>query len=363
MAIARLWWADDTDVALTEGRLKALKQGQLSNFKWLNWTEEETSELSFKSLYREITSGTMFEDGKVIIVRGLPSCHAELAPCLKQIPQGIILVIIGGMAKNLKLYKAAKELEKQNLAKIDEGFKLDKSNAKQWIKDRAVLYGGSIDDMGAKILFDLVGPKPNLIDRELFKMVQMTENGHITPFIAQDACFYEGDADVFRMCSAIIQGNRMVAHEFLQRLLNKGENPFKICGYLMDWSRKIVIAESYGRNYDSVDKAKIESLQKPDREDDSPASISLEQFNRKEVLKTQKLIPNIGALYYICKELSESPKQAGWGFYLFPLIMRLMIELRKGSPPEHIFHEFVEKAVSGENLEYIEENEDAASSD
>ena len=358
MAIARLWWADDSDVALAEGRLKTLRDGQLAKWQWITWKEEDDQGNSLRSLLREITSRSMFEEGKVVLLHGLPSCHAELSEYLDEIPDGVVVVIIGGLAKNLKLYKAAKKLESENLAKVDESFKLDRSNAKAWIKERAIYYGGTVDDMAVKILFDLVGPKPNLLDGEIRKMIMMADNKHITPFIAQEACFYSGDTDVFRFCSAIVDGNRINSHELLQRLLIKGENHNKLCGYLMDWARKLAISEEFNRDYQALDKAKIEGLQKIDRDDDDPLNISLEDFNELKSLPKQRLIANTGALYYTCKELSASSKAKGWGLTIVPLVGTLMLDLRKGRSPEDCFHQFIEDAISEGTAET--ENEDGA---
>lgn len=356
MAIVRLWWADDSDIALTEGRLETLSKGQLSKWKWVNWPDEDDEESSFRSLYREITSGSMFDEGKVVVAHGLPSCHAKLSECIEDIPDGVVLIIIGGIAKNLKLYKSAKKFESSNLAKIDEPFKIDKTNAKTWIKERAKLYGGIIDDIAIKILFDLVGPKPNLIDREIQKMIMMSENKHITPFMAQDLCFYVGDSDVFRLCSSIIDGNRTYAHEYIHRLLIKGENHTKMCGYLMDWSRKLAIAEDHNRNYQSIDKTKIEGLQKVERDEDSPQNISLADFNESRSLPKQRLISNASSLYYICKELSESKKENGWGQKVVILVGNLILDLRKGKSAEDCFHIFVENAIADVDMEM--ENKD-----
>lgn len=316
----RFWWADDSDLFLTENKIKGLRQGQFAAWTWLKWDKDIVPEGQQEAVHliREITLPSMFGDGKVVYTYGVPECHPELAEEIGNIPDSIVFIIVSRPNRTFSLHKKATQLG-PSVACVDVPFDLVKKDAVSWLQKRATALGASMDEMACRVLADFVGLSPNRLTREIAKLRSMAEDGRtITPYLVERECCATGDAEVTDMTNAVLAGSAKKVYELARRLIAKGEPPVRICGFLVDWARKLCIAEAYGREIESVNKGLLAGLKR------------LEKDKDKNGVEKTRLVPlvNPNAMYYACNGLSDSGKPKGWCYTAYQTVYKAQIDMK-----------------------------------
>lgn len=345
MAVPVFWWLDDSDAAAARGKLAAVRQNQFSEWEWIRFVDDayQNADEAMKSLITSLGTGSMFSGGKVIYCYGVPfeecyrlkpkeisAYHAKIADEIGKIPEGVIFIIISKLTKTSTIYKKAAIMETAKRAKITASDEISKENAIAWIQERAAVYDLSISKDACMMLADLTALNRTRICNEIDKLRHVAVGNKITEAMIEQYATGDGEADVRQMCLSITGGHGDAAHEYLQRLLDRGEPPLKICGYLMDWARKMSIAMSSGLNYDSV-RSMLPNIKKFD----------------KASGKTVPMFANPGTIFHACNELQGAGKQPNWVYQRVLLNLgELQLRLRERRCDEvRLMHEYVQNLV------------------
>jgi DNA polymerase III delta subunit len=330
MALPKVWWLDDTDPISAKKKLAAVRQ-QLADWDWTRFVEDkyEASKDAYLCLSEWLSTPSMLAPGKAVYFYGVPFKKSDysnkLANDFDHIHPSVILIIIAKPDKVSPLYKKVQSMVTSKTGRADEAFEFDrKPETITWIKDRGQDLGVKIDDEAASMLADFSGFDPAMICMELQKLKHMTTDGQITAKIVEAGAFVNTASDVKKLTDMIVADDCEMAHEFLQRLLDRGEDPLKICGFLQDWSTKTALAESCGCDYNSI-KVKVAQCLKYD----------------KDTKKPVPMFAKPGAVYHSCTAYAGAKKSRFWAFKGLELMGKLQISIRTGEDGTRAMHEYV----------------------
>jgi len=342
---------DDTDIIAVQEKL-ADGRKKYCDFDWFKFNEALHPSISeaYKSLISDLCTSSIFSPGKIVYCYGVPfkksssEYHSKLVKAIAKIPENVCFIVIARVEKSSILYKGLKALEAKNQARVDEPLNLDKSNARDWIKVQASKLNINIDETACGALADICAFSPAKIQNELRKLREIAIDNTIPTSLIETSGFGEGQSDIRDLGEAIIHDNGIKAHEYLQRLLDKGEPALKICGFLQDWITKLAIAQSAKGNFESIRNV-ISEFKKWEKDDsDNRETIEDERWGHFSRLKGESvpMYNNPNALYYSCKELRESKKKANWAYSALGMMGKLQERLRKGGIDESkLLHAFV----------------------
>jgi len=342
----KAWLLDDTDIFTAQEKL-AEGRKKYAEFDWVRFDEGlyTNSNEAYKSLINDLCTKSIFCPGKIIYCYGMPfrksEHYAKLIKEIPKIPENVCFIIIVRPDKGSILYKGLKALAQ---AKVDEPLNIDKNNAIEWIMVQAGKLGLKIDNQACGALADITSFNPAKIQQELRKLKELTTDNTISIRLIEIGGFGDGHSDIRDLGSAIISNDGVKAHEYLQRLLDKGEPALKICGFLQDWITKLAIAQSSRGNFEVI-KETVSGFKKWEKDDVGVhETIDDERWGHFSRWKgeTVSMYNNPNALYYSCKELRESKKKANWAYGALNKMGKLQELLRKGGMNEvKLLHAFV----------------------
>lgn len=318
---------DDGDVYSAEKRLADVRGNQLSDWDWCHFCDDdyESSAEAYECYLIEIGGASMFNPGKIVIFRGMPSFHSYMADELHQIASNVLVVMICKIDKTTSLFSKVKAYE---FGKVDERLALTDKNSVEWVTERAKLLGLRIDKNCCVMLSDACSYKPNAIHAELEKLRHAVADGDVTPQLIDLVTMRDGNANIFLLCDAIVDDNGLKAHEYLQRLITAGEDGIKMCGYFMDWARKAAIARASEWN-PGPHETELKALRKADKNEDSG--------------KTLPMFADLKGVYAACNKLRSKPPN--WTYDLLEKVGRLQADLRKGGDQTLLLHRFVASLI------------------
>ncbi len=327
----------------------------------MRWVEDqyETQEQALASIVTEIGIPSMFDEGKVVYTYGIPKCHSDLAPYLLQIPGQILFIIIAKPNKTYSLYKSAKKMEDAGSARIDEArdiASLSQSQKIEWIKTRAEAIGASINDGGASLLLDMYGFLPNKLHAELSKLRSFTDDGEISIWLIERACYATGDCEIKRLVQMITQGQRDESHEMLTRLLARREDPMAIMGFMMQWINKLcIVSDGYNEEKKKLAAQMIKWKKKDDKKKQDQEAEGEDEEVQISNGEPVALFPNLGALYHSFEEFQVRQRQYGaekaqnWAFQTLLHLGCTQYEIRKAGSDwkrkSEIMHAFVDNII------------------
>lgn len=336
MALPKVWWLDDTDPISAKKKLAAVRQ-QLAGWDWNRFVDDqyESAKDAFFSICEWLGTPSMFSTGKVVYFYGIPFKKSDwankLAEEFENIHPSVILIIIAKPDKVSPLYKKVQSMVTSKTGRADEAFEFDRRpETIAWIRDRAADLGAKIDEDACAMLADFSGFNPTMICMELQKLRHFAPDGRITAQVVESAAFVQTEADVRKVADYVLADDPDMAHEFVQRLLDRGEDPLKICGFMQDWAVKMALAESAGCNYESI-KVKVAQCLKWD----------------KEAKKSVPMYAKPGAVYHACTALSSSKKKPFWAFRGLAQMGKLQLSLRRGEDGTRAMHEYIQALIQG----------------
>lgn len=367
MSIPRFWWIDNSDHQASQARLRKYREdGPLKSWDWSRWSEGdyENPDEAFRQLVCQIGTPPMFGDGKVVCCYGVPSTQAKVAKELCEIPERVMLVVVARPDARTSLYKTAKKLGDK--AKVDEPLRLDKrEDAAAWAKSRAESMDLKAVDKAIAMLVELVGTNPSRLASELAKLKYLTDDGTLHPWVVQEGCCGTGESSVYEMGECLANKDFGMAHEHMRRLLERGEPPLKVCGYLMDWVQKMAMAEACGGRYGDIKEnvAKLRKYKKPDksladrlvrlhRQLEAPKDAKAAAKVQQEIGRVKKkmkeppppMFPKPGALYHSCERYNRIGYPRGWAYFLLKKLGDLQVELRRRpGDGRKLMHRFLAK--------------------
>jgi len=309
----RFWWLDSTDWNLAWAKLQAVKEKQLSEWEWMSWDEDDFSSAKEAevSLLREIGIPSPFSDGKVVCCQGLPTFHKKIAKVLKDIPEGILLVIMAPFSKTSSLYLKAKKLHS---CRLDECEDISSMNSRvEFVGKRAEKIGVRLDKECCYIVAELCGKSHDSITNELKKLHACSEDGVVSRADVMQVCSAEGEAVIFEFTSKIVAGEREQAHEWLRRLMLTMA-PQAIVGWLCAWARSLCLVASCRGDVENTVKLAGQLLK-------------LEKVDDKRARCVQ-MYAKTGRFYHAARELNMSGRPLSWPFVVMMECHRLELATR-----------------------------------
>jgi len=315
MSIPRLFWLDDSDHLVAERKLAALRK-QFSEWEWSRFIDDFPSdEEALMALLREVGLVPMFAPGKVVCCHGLPGWQDALAKEVGSISKNVLLILVAPLDESCALFKAARK-------EMGDLFRADKTNipasrkeAAAWAIERAKILGCRLDGLAGKVLVDQVGIDPNRLTMEIGKLRDASLDGNVMSWLVEQACHGTGEADEGVLRDAMLEGDGERVHEFLRRLLDRGDAPLRILGLLTSWMRGFCVAESCGCNFEKV-RTKVEGCR---------------AFSRP------------GAVYYSCANLAKAKRPPYWAHMGLLSIYKAQKSIRKGDDEAKVLHDLFGK--------------------
>jgi DNA polymerase III delta subunit len=345
----KLWWIDNSDPIAAKACIEDVKANQCQGWDWYQFNNEAYSGVTeaAKQLMDAICIPPLFSIGKIVFCRGLPletgvgsaqmktvrEWQAKVAKQLSSIPDNVLFIIIARPDKTHVLYKEFKALEGKNpdFVRIDERLELTDKNAVDWIQMKARGMGLEIDKQASEMLADITSFNPSAICMELQKLKHVAENRQISTRLIGMTCDGAGAANIFKLSEHILTDRAVEAHELLQRLLDAGEPPLKICGLLQDSVQKMAIAQSCNGNLDQIKAALAEAKKWEKQDGDKPKRERVRSDKWGYFVRTEgesvPLYANLNAFFYSCKYIGR--KRPGWAYDALKKMAELQIRLRQ----------------------------------
>lgn len=361
----RLWLLDNGDFEEARRKLDYVKSTLLADFEWITWDETnyKNPKEAFAELVEHLGTPSMFSPGKVVICYGLPRCQADIAESLPEIADQIMLVVVGKPDARSALYKAAKKMG--SAAKVDDALVLkDRKAAVAWAREKAGKLGIEIDDRCLSMLVDFVGTNPSSLSLEMKKLGHLSRDGRVHPWVVEQGCSGTGAAAMTELTDRIGARDFPMAHEFLDRLLAKGEAPLAIAGFLAGWCRRMALADSCSGSNSELGEglSEIVKYQRPKKAArDSRVPALREKLSRAKGKKAAEKIraeiekerdrlkghavpmfPKSGALFHAVKRYNAMGGRRFWAYSALRRMGNLQLDLRrKGMRPEVLLHAFL----------------------
>jgi hypothetical protein len=205
-----------------------------------------------------------------------------------------------------------------------------------------------MDKDARKVLADVTHGDPSRIQNELRKLQFLTSTNVITAQNVMTAAFGEGEAEITQVGDALLFGRMEQAHEFLQRILDRGESPLMIGGYLEDWATRLALAENCGCNSETV-KMKVASLMKWESSSEGQETAYSAKYGSyiRSVGKRVPMFGNPNAFYYTCRGLRDSGRKPDWAFNALDLAGTMQLEIRQGKDAAKLLHRFLAEVNQG----------------
>jgi hypothetical protein len=229
---------------------------------------------------------------KLIVLRGLPKDHGDLAPFIKRIPKTNYLAIIDKAQTNFKLYK--------EIAKRGKIVKLDPpSNTNElqdWIIGRFTMMKKKISKPTTEILIEICGSDLMILNSEITKICRYVTKPTITEEDIKEVAVVSGSGDIWAFMSAIENRDYEECIKTWRRASNRMESGEMISiPNLIIWKmRMVMMAKSMfdrGGEWSNISKT-ICSLSKLDK---APA---------KSTVKTE--IVTVGGKEFVRKAMYNS---------------------------------------------------------
>jgi hypothetical protein len=210
--------------------------------------------------------------------------------------------------------------------------------------------GAEIDGKACQMLADLMDFNPVAICSELHKLKHLASEKKISERIVEMGCSGKGETDIMKLGGLILSGQAAVAHKLVQRLLDKGEPPERICcGWFQDWIGKMALAESVGCNSDSLQTLLADARKwKADAAEDGENVVRERVISDRWGLFSRRkgeslpMFPKSKALEYSCSDRRSSIAPSGWAHDALDKLGKLQLAIRnKHGEPSALLHLFV----------------------
>jgi hypothetical protein len=360
--VKNVWWIDNTDPISVRIKLATVREGQFSDFEWINFNEDayESPKHAFAALIGCIGTSPMLAPGRAVLCHGIPlatvaaelrsNLHHKLAGEIELIHDNVVFIIVAKPDEGGILYKAFEKMAKDGRGEADKELKLSKSNVIGFIEGHCRRLGVTIDRPSCEMLADLTNLNAASICNELHKLKHLATDKQISPRLVEMGCSSnDATATVISLSNLIIGKRADAAHETLQRMLDRGENVMGICGYLQGWLTRLALAESCDCDVDKL-KIKIGYAKKwkpADAEDErrkmERAFTECWGYHVRYVGESVPFFPSQGALTYACNELVSAKRSALWAHNALRRLFQMQVDLRKdkGIDPNILLHKFV----------------------
>lgn len=352
-------WLDDTDPWLFRAKLDSARK-KFADCDWVRYADDiyDSQSDAFKSLVSLLCLPPMFDAGRVVYCYGVPlkkssaEFHAKLVKEFDKIPSNVCFILIARPDRGTILYKGVKALEEKKQAKAEEAFELNKSNAIDWIVAQASKLQLTIDKQACMMLADITNFSPAKIQNELIKLRWFAPDGAVSSRVVEMGASSPSRTDVKDLGDFILNHDSGSAHEYLQRLLDRGEPPIKICGFLQDWIMRLAIAQSGNCNFEAIrnDVTELKKWQSSEEDEESRYETVDDEkwghFSRRKG-ESVPMFANPKSMFYPCDGLRRSGNPQGWAYDGLMRMYALQMALRAEDVDKtKVMHEFVATLIS-----------------
>lgn len=350
----KVYWMDDTDPWQVKSNLAAARKkfGECDWVRFCDDTHENAGE-AYKNLVSLLCLPPVFDPGRVVYCYGAPlkkssaEFHAKLIKVFEKIPPNVCMMIIARPDRGTILYKGVKAMEK---TKAEEAFELNKTNAIDWIVVQASKLKLTIDKQACMMLADITDFSPAKIQNELIKLQWFAPDKIISGRVVSMGASSPNRTDVKDLGEYILNHNAEEAHEYLQRLLDRGEPPIKICGFLQDWITRLAIAQSGNCNFEAIknDVTELKKWQASDEEESKYETIDDDKWGHYCRRKGESVpfFANPKSMFYPCDSLRKSGNPPGWAYDGLMRMYALQLSLRAEDVDKNkAMHEFVANLI------------------
>lgn len=357
----KVWWVDTTDFSGAQVKIDSAKRGKLSEWDWNKFDESlfDSKEEATSEFLAMLLTPPAFSPGKVISCQSIPlrspeKCQAKVLESLAEIPENVLLLIATPIDRVCALYKAISKMG--NKALVEESVELEPKNVVKWIQERAASYKLTLDATACNLLGDQAGLNPGKICRELEKLRAFSQDGHISAKMVEATVFGFGSVNVFQIGKAIVEGQEEVAHERLQRLLDRGDEPEGIFAVLQDYLLKLCFVEGCGRNLAAAQleckevrkwkrgvPTETETVKSKNENENNEWGPSFVRFKGESV----PAFPNPSALSHACNDLKRNKLPAWWAYDAYRRLGKLQLSLRKDRDKDagKMLHSYINEAI------------------
>lgn len=210
----------------------ALKHGE-ENFLTLRGREA-----SLSRLLDAVETMPFIAEKRLVVIEGVPKLDREgLEQFSSSIhPQTVVVIVDPKPDKRLGVVK---ELERQ--AEMRHFPPLPPLGLLQWITEQAKKEGAAISDATARALIAMVGEDQWTLESEISKLALYAKNGEITVAYIEIVCVPSGTQVLWHLTDLIGNKKSHEALRFLERRLERGEDPYGIWTILLNMVKNLMI--------------------------------------------------------------------------------------------------------------------------
>lgn len=356
----RAYWINDQDLLSAKKKLEGGKK-KYADRTWIRFFEDayDDNDQALKALIDMLCITSLFTDEKVVYCFGIPfkkdsDNQKKLAKEILRMPKNNTFIIIATPEEKNHIYNAFKELSKQKeddgepKGKVEEIIELNKSNAVAKIQAEAEKQGMIIDKFGAMAIADLCKFEFAMIQNELSKLKTIYPNEQISSRQIEMAVTGLGEVDIRDLSNAILKNDGESAHLYLHRLIERGEPPIKICGFLQDWIRRLSIVESCKGDIDKSKELAGKIIEWNETDEDVFENAYTDSFGmiKRKKGEVKKSFGNVNAFYYTGKDLEGASKPKNWARLAIIKMGELQLKLRKSQDnPYKLLHQFIDDLI------------------
>ncbi|MFA4998503.1 MAG: DNA polymerase III subunit delta [Candidatus Paceibacterota bacterium] len=206
--------------------------------------------LSYEDFINEISSGSMFKEKKMLILKNISTNKDFQEEFLKNIKkltgsQEIILFYEDGEAPKSKFFDALKKDGKSQIFDVLEGLKL-----KNWVKKEIDNYGVKISEEAFNQLIDFTGGNLWRLSGEINKLALYKDKDK--KINIEDVVLLvkpKIETDIFRTIDAISEKKKNIAISLIHQHLKTGDNPVYLLTMINFQFRNLLILKSEDSDY------------------------------------------------------------------------------------------------------------------
>jgi len=228
---------------IIDGYKKANKSG-------LNLKFFAGENLNYEDFINEISSGSMFKEKKMLILKNISTNKDFQESFLKNIKklagsQEIIIFYEEGGSPKSKFFDALKKDGKSQIFDILEGLKL-----KNWAKKEVENYGAKISEEAVNQLVDFTGGNLWRLSVEINKLA-LYKNKDKKISIGDVSLLVKPkiETDIFRTIDAISEKKKNIAISLIHQHLKAGDNPAYLLTMINFQFRNLLILKSEDSDY------------------------------------------------------------------------------------------------------------------
>lgn len=198
----------------------------------------QAKDCSLSDILDAVSAMPFIADKRLVLIRGIPKIEKDDAKTIVENihPQVIVAFVESKPDKRLGVVKVLLEL-----SEVKESKQLSPNELVSWARLLVQAEGGSIDRQSLSMLQDIVGSDQWTLQSELRKLVLYAPGGRIEAAHIDALSVPSGDQVVWKLTDLIGQRHIDEALLFLNRRLERGEDPYGLWVILLNMVRNVTL--------------------------------------------------------------------------------------------------------------------------